>query len=263
MKQYLTISEFAKLRNVDVNSIRYYEKLKILLPAWIDPQTKYRYYLPDQLVLLDIIILCIRLGIPLKDLQKYVDSSGSLDKRSILEDGKAAMQKRVAEMQLGLELIQFNLDNMEQNQAYSDNMGIYMREIPERFLIEKPFIGSWSDVGQKENAAMELFQYAQEHDLSPVFPAGILIHPDAAPNTFSFFFQVLHPSSGENGIIHIPAGTFACIQADLTPDTQLLELLEKHFPRQNQGTVLISNMLLNKLHFNSRHSEIQVPQFVF
>ena len=263
MKQYLTISEFAKLRNVDVNSIRYYEKLKILLPAWIDPKTKYRYYLPDQLVLLDIIILCIRLGIPLKDLQRYVDSTGVLDKRRILEDGKAAMQKRVAEMQLGLELIQFNLDNMEQNQAYSSKTGIYTREIPERFFIERPFVGNWSDVGQKENTAMELFQYAQERELSPVFPSGILVHPDAAPNRFSFFFQVLHPSSHEDGIIRIPAGTFACMQTDLTPETQLLDLLEEHFPRQEKGTVVISNMLLNKLHFNSRHSEIQVPQFPF
>lgn len=261
MKQYFTIREFAKLRNVDVNSIRYYEKLNILLPAWIDPKTKYRYYLPDQLVMLDIIILCVRLGIPLKDLQKYVDNNGTLDKRGILEDGKAAMQKRVAEMQLGLELIQFNLDNMEQNQAYSSHTGIYTREMPERFLIEKPFVGNWSDVEQKENTAMELFHYAQEHELSPVFPSGILVHPDAAANRFSFFFQVLHPCPDEDSIIHIPAGTFACMQADLTPETQLLELLEEHFPQQNKKTVLISNMLLNKLHFNSRHSEIQVPQF--
>ena len=35
MKQYLTISEFAGLRNVNINSIRYYEKQKFLMPAWI------------------------------------------------------------------------------------------------------------------------------------------------------------------------------------------------------------------------------------
>lgn len=39
MRKYLTISEFAELRNVNINSLRYYEKLKILLPAWVDPQT--------------------------------------------------------------------------------------------------------------------------------------------------------------------------------------------------------------------------------
>lgn len=263
MKQYLTISEFAKLRNVDINSLRYYEKLNILTPAWVDPQTKYRYYLPDQLVTLDIIILCIRIGIPLKDLQKYRDAGGSLDKKGFLEDGKAAMEKRVSDMQLGLELIQFNLDSMEQNQEYSGNTGVYTREIPGRYFIERPFSGNWSDVGQKENTAMELFHHAQERELAPVFPAGILVHPDARPHQFSFFFQVLHPSAREEPIIHVPAGTFACMQADLTADTELLGLLAENFPRQTNGTVIISNMLLNKLHFNSRHSEIQVPQFPF
>ena len=261
MKQYLTISEFAKLRNVDVNSIRYYEKLNILLPAYIDPDTRYRYYLPDQLVILDIITLCIRLGIPLKRLQDYVDGNGNVDKRGILEDGKETMQKRMNEIQLGLELIQFDLDNMDQNQAYSSNTGVYIREIPERFLIAKPFVGNLIDVGQKEHAAMELFHYAQERGLVPVFPFGILLHPDAEPEKFSFFFQVLHPCPDEEQIIRIPAGAFACMQLDLTPDTRMLTLLEEHFPQQNRETVIISNMLLNKLHFNSRHSEIQIPQF--
>lgn len=263
MKKYLTISEFAKLRNVDVNSIRYYEKLKILLPAWIDPQTKYRYYLPDQLLILDIITLCIRLRIPLKKLQEYTDGNGDVNKRGILEDGKDAMQKRMDEMRQGLELIQFELDNMDQNQAYSNHTGVYTREIAERFFIEKPFEGDLSDVEQKEQTAMELFHYAQERELIPVFPFGILLHPNAGQEQFSFFFQVLHPRPEEERIIRVPAGTFSCLQVDLTPDTQMLDLIEKHFPQQNKGTVIISNMLMNKLHFNSRHSEIQVPQFTF
>lgn len=81
MKQYLTISEFAGLRNVNINSIRYYEKQKFLMPAWIDPQTKYRYYLPEQLGMLDMILLCIKLGIPLKELKEYIDQSGKLDEK--------------------------------------------------------------------------------------------------------------------------------------------------------------------------------------
>ena len=84
MKDYMTISEFASLRNVNINSIRYYEKQKILIPAWIDPQTKYRYYLPEQLGILDAILLCIRLNIPLKELKSYIDSNGNLDKKGLL-----------------------------------------------------------------------------------------------------------------------------------------------------------------------------------
>ena len=256
MRQYLTIREFAKLRNIDVNSLRYYEKLNILSPAWVDPKTKYRYYTPEQLVTLDIIILCIRLGIPLKQLREYVDGDGKIDKRRILEDGKAAMQDRIAEMQLGLELIQFNLNTMEQNQRYSDRPGVYGREIPERFLVRAPFKGDWEDLAEKESAAMELFQAAQERGLAPVFPAGILVLPGER-NPFSFFFQVLHPLPGED-VLRVPAGTFCCMQIDLTPETQILKLLDENFPHRGREMAIISNMALNKLHFNSRHSEIQV-----
>ena len=257
MRQYLTIREFAKLRNIDVNSLRYYEKLNILAPAWVDPKTKYRYYVPEQLVTLDIIILCIRLGIPLKQLREYIDEGGRIDKRRILEDGKAAMQDRIAEMQLGLELIQFNLDTMERNQRYSDRAGVYPREFPERYLVRAPFKGNWEDLGEKESAAMELFQLAQDRGLAPVFPAGILVCPGES-GPFSFFFQVLHPLPGED-VLRVPAGTFSCMQIDLTPDTPILELLSENFPRPGRKMAIISNMVLNKLHFNSRHSEIQVP----
>lgn len=32
MKKYFTISEFAKLRNININSLRYYEKIGVLKP---------------------------------------------------------------------------------------------------------------------------------------------------------------------------------------------------------------------------------------
>lgn len=44
MKKYFTISEFAKLRNININSLRYYEKIGVLRPCFVDENTGYRYY---------------------------------------------------------------------------------------------------------------------------------------------------------------------------------------------------------------------------
>lgn len=44
MNHYFTISKFARLRGIDINSLRYYERLGILTPAYTDPHTRYRYY---------------------------------------------------------------------------------------------------------------------------------------------------------------------------------------------------------------------------
>ena len=55
MKDHLTISRFARLRGIDINSLRYYERLGILTPAYTDPQTRYRYYTAEQQSVLDVI----------------------------------------------------------------------------------------------------------------------------------------------------------------------------------------------------------------
>ena len=56
MKNYFTISEFAKLRDININSLRYYEKLGLLKPAFIDESNGYRYYSAEQVSLLNKII---------------------------------------------------------------------------------------------------------------------------------------------------------------------------------------------------------------
>ena len=88
MKNYFLISEFAKLRGININSLRYYEKLGILKPAHIDEKTGYRYYSPEQVSVLNKIILCIQLGIPLKEMVKYIDEDGNLNSKQLLEQGR-------------------------------------------------------------------------------------------------------------------------------------------------------------------------------
>ena len=239
-KEYLTIRRFAQLRGVNINSLRYYEKLKILVPAWIDPQTKYRYYLPEQLITLDTILLCIQLGIPLKTLREYMDENGNLNEKVILEKGKEMMLSQISELQQGIELTEFQINSIEENQKYSDQNGIYSRRIKERYLIETPFNGDFGALHEKEMA-------------------GIVIRRETAPAAYSFFVQVLHPDCQDSRIIHIPETEFLCRQLDITPEMDLLEILRKDFDADQLKLAIVANMPLAKTSFNSWHSEIQVP----
>lgn len=72
---YMSIGEFASLRNVDLNSLRYYEKISVLKPAYCDPSSGYRYYTPDQLALLDVIFFAKSLGMPLNRFLNYTLSA--------------------------------------------------------------------------------------------------------------------------------------------------------------------------------------------
>lgn len=96
MNHYFTISKFARLRGIDINSLRYYERLGILTPAYTDPHTRYRYYTAEQLSLLDMILLCINLGVPLKELKAYFDESGRFQNRALFEEGKRRTQEKMS-----------------------------------------------------------------------------------------------------------------------------------------------------------------------
>lgn len=257
MKPYLTISEFAGLRNVNINSLRYYEKLGLLAPAYVDPQTKYRYYLPEQIVVLDMIILATRLGMPLKKLKTYMNADGIMDNKSLLDEYRRILSERIAELQRGLDAIQFTLNNIEQNLTVDNEKGLYEREIGERHLLTKPFRGDWNDISQKEKFSMELFLYAQKQNMLPLFPAGILIQYKETP-VVSFFFQILNPPASDPNVLILPKNTFLCKQVDLIPETDVFQLAETCFPEQEKGTVIFSNMDLNKLYFHNKHTEIQL-----
>ena len=87
MNQYMSIGKVSKLKNVSNKSLRYYDRIGILKPAFVNEETNYRYYSEEQLYLLDAITLCIRLGIPLKDLNNYVENN-SINLQKLLYDGK-------------------------------------------------------------------------------------------------------------------------------------------------------------------------------
>ena len=72
-KQHLlTIGNLSKQTGVHVKSLRYYEQLGILIPAYTDPDTGYRYYTFSQIPVVGAIRVCIFLDIPLKEFTGFL-----------------------------------------------------------------------------------------------------------------------------------------------------------------------------------------------
>ncbi len=97
MSQYMSIGKVSKLKNVSIKSLRYYDQIGILKPAFVNTETNYRYYTNEQLYLLDAITVCIKLGIPLKDLNNYVESS-SINLQKLLYDGKILAEQKIMDI---------------------------------------------------------------------------------------------------------------------------------------------------------------------
>ena len=66
------IGDFSRLAQVSVKALRYYGKLGLLKPAWIDRYTGYRYYTAEQLPRLNRILALKDLGFSLEQIKQLL-----------------------------------------------------------------------------------------------------------------------------------------------------------------------------------------------
>ena len=92
---YLSIGDFAKITRASVKSLRYYEKLGVLQPAYVDPDTRYRYYLPQQIYRVNLIRMCVEEGMPIEDFKQEFDKLGGVEALDLFERFSDLARKRV------------------------------------------------------------------------------------------------------------------------------------------------------------------------
>ena len=66
MKDQLTIKEFAEFTGIETTTLRYWDDIGLFSPAKRNPENKYRYYAPEQIIAVNFISVLSRLTIPLK-----------------------------------------------------------------------------------------------------------------------------------------------------------------------------------------------------
>lgn len=255
---YLTIHEFGSLRGVSVGSLRYYEKLGLLKPARVDPETGYRYYLPEQIEILDVIQTCVALDIPLKELKEYEDGQGHLELERILERGRRELLDKIEKMNGRLKITEYALDMIRKNEVYRERQGVYNRKIEQRWFYIFPASGDKKKLAAEQRQLLQCFHDLQRREMAPIFPAGVLFRVDDSDIRPAYFLHVLHPDEKDNHIVRIPEGNYQCLQRDMSAEPDLRKIIGENFPAYKGQTVIITNMMTEKLHYHSRLSEIQI-----
>ena len=107
MKKYYTIGETATLLGVTTQTLRYYDKIGLLSPAYCDENTGYRYYVYKQFHYIDRIKYLQGFGMQLKDIKEIIHS-GRVD--CLLPYLEQKKQEAMAELE---ELKKFHKKRME------------------------------------------------------------------------------------------------------------------------------------------------------
>jgi len=223
MKGYLSIGTVSKRKGISIKSLRYYDKIGVLRPAYINKKTNYRYYTEDQLYLLDAISLCIELGIPLREFEKYRDDRGNFHLQDLLYDGKLLAEQKILDIRKRLGTVQAALQALEHKKETPDpepteiasadeKKEFYRRRIPARAILTAAL--QEEDTENYSQKILRLFMLAQLLGMTAIYPSGIYYKYDAQGVAEKYIFiQVENYMDCTDKRLHIlPAGTYFCKQ---------------------------------------------------
>lgn len=110
MDRHFSIGEVSKLHNVSIQTLRHYDKIGLLKPAFVNETSKYRYYSLKDFIMLDFIKQCKAMGLTLDEIKELVSHHTSLE--AILET--LSKQKEIIAMKIReLESIQSHIGILE------------------------------------------------------------------------------------------------------------------------------------------------------
>jgi DNA-binding transcriptional MerR regulator len=114
----LKIRDFAKLAEVSMATLRYYDEIGLLKPIRVDPETGYRFYTIDQLPQMHRILAFKELGLELNQIIEILNEGVSPEAlQAILRFRQAQIQQRIQAEQGQLIRIEARLRLLERSSA--------------------------------------------------------------------------------------------------------------------------------------------------
>ncbi|MCL2843144.1 MAG: MerR family transcriptional regulator [Oscillospiraceae bacterium] len=255
----LSIGEISKLTGASLRSLRYYEKLGLLTPAYIEPDSGYRYYSVDQTTHIELIRFCVELDIPLKEFGKFVDAEDTIDYRAFLAQGKEIAQKKLNALKQGLALI----DEMERHMDFADRYQtgqFYERECAEKLFYTMPCGDSLvgADLAQVATVISETAHAAYadiEYDTLPEH--GVLC--EYTPNGAAYYAFVEIPQHmADSNTKIVPAGTYLCRQSDDTQLEQVADVCKEYLTGKTSFLAIETAIFTGKHKLNKPLHELRV-----
>ena len=121
MDRKFSIGEVSKLHNISIQSLRHYDKIGLLKPAYINKKSNYRYYSIDNFIMLSFIKQCKVMGLTLEEIKELVNNYTSVN--SILDT--ITKQKELISLRIKeLENIKLNVEVLEKKVQKALDEGI-------------------------------------------------------------------------------------------------------------------------------------------
>ena len=216
-KDLLSVGEMAKLTGVSIRALHYYERKNILKPAYIDPNSGYRYYSYNQSNFIALIMNCVDFDIPLKEIASVIESDDMAALKIFVEVSIETLEKKSKLLKLAIGGLGKVLQKIELGKQYKIGE-IYQREFEEKTYYAKLYgqtIKERYPISVVLEMAHELFGKRVNHvvdvdnldDIIPVADAGHICRYSQDGIDYYGFVET-PPNFVHENCITIPAGNY-------------------------------------------------------
>ncbi|HEV3227187.1 MAG TPA: MerR family transcriptional regulator [Acidimicrobiales bacterium] len=195
------IGTVARLAQVSVRTLRYYDEIGLLQPVWVDPDTGYRWYTAEQLHRLHRILALRDLGVRLAEIAVLLDEDLSVDQlRGILLLRRAEARERVSEEADRLTRVEARLHQMEEPTMASYDVVVKGVD-PEWVVAVSEELSGLDDIESAHGRSWPTLHDALAAHGVPFTPPSIAIEEGEAPIHFTAALPVARDVHIDDGRI--------------------------------------------------------------
>lgn len=203
-KDMYTIGEVAKLKGLTVKTLRFYESIELLKPAYVDPANNYRYYEDKELALLDIIVAARSLDISPKALVPIIKKKNTNQLRQHIDNHKHAILNKIQELNNQYQQIEAIEDNFKISLETVEMKTPYYKNYDTRYLVQQEIENDLTPTYQ-DLVLNKIMKRITSQMMITTYESGLIISPTGrASHTFYIV-------KGENGDDQLPPGRYLCV----------------------------------------------------
>lgn len=212
----LKIGEFARVGQVSIATLRYYDQYGLLKPSMLDPDSGYRFYALDQLPRLNRILALKDLGFPLEQISRLLEEELSLEQlQGMFRLKQAQIQETIEAEQARLARIAARLRQIEQ-EGIMPAYDVLLKQVEPLLVASiRESIAIGDDPGRRQK---DLWAYLDEQggqyarQIVTLWYSPHKIHNDGiyADIEIAVPLQIPLPGNEQISVRTLPGGLMAC-----------------------------------------------------
>ncbi|GAA0182217.1 helix-turn-helix domain-containing protein [Clostridium sediminicola] len=242
MKLY-SIGEVSKINNITIKALRYYDKIGLLKPAYIDETNGYRYYNYSQFIIIDKIKKFKYWDIPLNELKDIIYNEDDTKLKDFFSKQREYLNSETKR----IDKLKKNLDMLEEHFFYFNivkmNKNVYVRQIKERHYISS-CCNNVDNIFDIDIELRKIVSSPQFANISVLNPYGyILDYEDFIKEKLTFLQSVVtigeFPSFQTEYLYTAPQGIYVCFSSNILSKENSIKPLIDYLKQNNLSPKLI------------------------